>query len=63
MNFTPGISIETKKIKDQNYKNIFTIKKEDLPDIIIIGRGIYNSPNILEIVKSINQNINLKLKI
>ena len=38
-NMTPGINIDTKKIDDQNYRNINEIDT----DIIIVGRGIYNS--------------------
>ena len=44
MNMTPGINITSHKVDDQNYR-----KKEDVDtDIIIVGRGIYKSDNIVE---------------
>ena len=43
-NMTPGINITRHKVDDQNYR-----KKEDVDtDIIIVGRGIYNSDDIVE---------------
>lgn len=45
---TPGISIEKKNIKDQNYKT----KKDVDTDYIIVGRALYNSVNIEEVIKS-----------
>lgn len=43
-NMTPGINITSHKVDDQNYR-----KKEDVDtDIIIVGRGIYKSDNIVE---------------
>ena len=44
---TPGISIEKKNIKDQNYKT----KKDVDTDYIIVGRALYNSVNIEEVIK------------
>ena len=42
-NMTPGIHLSTHKDGDQNYR-----KKEDVDtDIIIVGRGIYKSENIV----------------
>jgi orotidine-5'-phosphate decarboxylase len=39
---TPGVHLNCKTSKDQNYSN-----PEELDtDIIIVGRGIYNSSNI-----------------
>ena len=40
---TPGISNNTKQINDQTYKNI----KDIDTDFFIVGRSIYNSPNLL----------------
>ena len=41
---TPGINIDTKKIDDQNYRNMNEIDT----DIIIVGRGIYNSSDYVK---------------
>ena len=59
LNFTPGISFEDKTIDDQKYRNISNISNNDMPDIIIIGRAIYDSNNILETIQTI-QTINLQ---
>ena len=56
--FRPGISINNDIIDDQQYKNINEIK--DMPDIVIVGRTIYNSKDILNTNKNINNKINLK---
>jgi orotidine 5'-phosphate decarboxylase subfamily 1 len=53
LNFTPGISFEDKTIDDQKYRNINNISNNDMPDIIIIGRAIYDSDNILETIQNI----------
>ncbi len=53
LNFTPGISFEDKTIDDQKYRNINNISNNDMPDIIIIGRSIYDSDNILETIQNI----------
>ena len=58
MSFTPGISFEDTIDEDQRYKNISNISQEDMPDIIIVGRTIYNSPNILQTVLDMNYKIN-----
>ena len=47
LSFTPGINISKSKISDQNYRNTSEIDT----DIIIVGRGIYNSDNYKEAVK------------
>ena len=57
-NFTPGISLNEINIDDQRYTNINNIEQENKPDIIIIGRTIYNSTNILETVNLINSKFN-----
>ena len=57
-NFTPGISLDEIKIDDQKYTNINNIEQKNKPDIIIIGRTIYNSNNILETVDLINSKFN-----
>lgn len=44
---TPGISLEKKNIKDQNYKT----KKDIDTDYIIVGRALYNSDNIENVIK------------
>jgi uridine monophosphate synthetase len=54
LNFTPGISLDETIIDDQQYKNIDNIDEKNKPDIIIVGRTIYNSANILETIKLIN---------
>ena len=59
MNFTPGISFSQSNINDQQYRNIESFNKNSIPDIIIIGRGIYNSDDVLKTVKMLNQKINL----
>ena len=59
MNFTPGISFNDVSISDQKYRNIENIKKTYMPDIIIVGRAIYNSKNVLSTVKQLNDKINL----
>ena len=41
---TPGINKESKIVGDQNYR---TMKDVDT-DIVIVGRGIYNSDNYSE---------------
>ena len=46
--FTPGVSITIKKDSlDQKYKGVDEIKNMG-SDIIIVGRGIINNPNIEE---------------
>lgn len=47
LSFTPGVNISKSKISDQNYRNTSEIDT----DIIIVGRGIYNSDNYKEAVK------------
>lgn len=44
---TPGISMEKKSIKDQNYRCANDVDT----DIIIVGRGIYNDANYIETAK------------
>jgi len=44
INMTPGINKETKVVGDQNYRTVNNIDT----DIIIVGRGIYNSDNYTE---------------
>ena len=44
---TPGISMEKKTDKDQNYRHVNDVDT----DIIIVGRGIYNDPNYIETAK------------
>ena len=58
MSFTPGINFEDKQIGDQRYRNIDNISINDLPDIIIVGRAIYNASNIVEVVQDMNAKIN-----
>ena len=58
MNFTPGISFNDVNISDQKYRNIENIKKTYMPDIIIVGRAIYNSKDVLSSVKQLNDIIN-----
>ena len=43
INMTPGINHEKSSIDDQNYRNV----KDVDTDIVIVGRGIYNSENYL----------------
>ena len=59
MNFTPGISFNDVNINDQKYKNIDNIKKSYMPDIVIVGRAIYNSKDIVITVQNLNDKINL----
>ena len=59
MNFTPGISFNVVSISDQKYRNIENIKKTYMPDIIIVGRAIYNSKDVFSAVKQLNDKINL----
>ena len=59
MNFTPGISFNDVNISDQKYRNIENIKKTYMPDIIIVGRAIYNSNDVFSVVKQLNDKINL----
>jgi len=58
MSFTPGISFDDKKVGDQKYRNIMDISLEQMPDIIIVGRAIYESDNIVDAVKEMNMRIN-----
>lgn len=57
LNFTPGISFNKKIINDQKYRSIDDIK-DNMPDIIIVGRAIYNSDNVLEKINELNNKIN-----
>ena len=41
---TPGINLDVQKIDDQCYRNIDDIDT----DIIIVGRGIYNSSDYIK---------------
>jgi orotidine-5'-phosphate decarboxylase len=41
---TPGINKETKVVGDQNYRTVNDVDT----DIVIVGRGIYNSDNYSE---------------
>ena len=43
INMTPGINHEKSSIDDQNYRNV----KDVDTDVVIVGRGIYNSENYL----------------
>ena len=47
LSFTPGINISKSKILDQNYRDTSAVDT----DIIIVGRGIYNSDNYKEAVQ------------
>jgi len=58
MNFTPGISFNDVNINDQKYRNIGSFNKSNLPDIIIVGRAIYNSKDVLLTVNQLNEKIN-----
>ena len=58
MNFTPGISFNDVNINDQKYRNIESFNKTNLPDIIIVGRAIYNSKDVLLTVNQLNEKIN-----
>jgi uridine monophosphate synthetase len=58
MNFTPGISFNDVNINDQKYRNIGSFNKTNLPDIIIVGRAIYNSKDVLLTVNQLNEKIN-----
>ena len=44
INMTPGINKETKVVGDQNYRKVNDVDT----DIVIVGRGIYNSDNYSE---------------
>ena len=44
INMTPGINKETKVVGDQNYRKVNDVDT----DIVIVGRGIYNSDNYTE---------------
>lgn len=57
LKFTPGISTITNTIQDQKYRNIDNLK-DDKPDIIIVGRSIYNSANVIEKVYELNTKFN-----
>lgn len=50
INMTPGISLENKHIDDQKYDTPNNIDS----DYIIVGRNIYESPNILDTVTLFN---------
>tara|TARA_X000001036_G_scaffold215751_1_gene201998 strand:+ start:1808 stop:2476 length:669 start_codon:yes stop_codon:yes gene_type:complete len=58
MSFTPGISFDDKKVGDQKYRNISDISSDQMPDIIIVGRAIYEADNIVDAVKEMNVRIN-----
>ena len=58
MCFTPGIGFKDSTDDDQRYRNISNINHKDMPDIIIVGRAIYNSSNLLQTVIDMNYQIN-----
>ena len=57
LNLTPGISFDDVCIDDQSYRNINNINCVNMPDIIIVGRAIYNSDNPLQTVFNIKSKV------
>ncbi|MBP02579.1 MAG: orotidine-5'-phosphate decarboxylase [Rhodospirillaceae bacterium] len=63
MSFTPGISFESKQVGDQKYRNISDISGQEMPDIVIVGRAIYEAPDIVAVVERMNKSINGELPV